>query len=124
MKNVSLGPLEQEVMTCVWEKKDCTARDVLNCLSLNKEIAYNTIQTIMSRLVGKGMLRRRLVGKTHKYNPIVSQKNTIQALVSQAMRGLKGNFGDEALIAFVDGLENISQETRKKLIEKLQKNAK
>lgn len=124
VKNVSLGPLEQEVMKCVWQKKNCTARDIVDCLSQDREIAYNTIQTIMTRLVDKGLLKRRLVGKTHTYKPVASQKNILQSLISQTVSGFTGQFGEEALIAFVDGLDDISEETRQKLIEKLQKNEK
>lgn len=121
MKNVSLGPLEQEVMSCVWKKKSCTARDVVECLSQDREIAYNTIQTIMTRLVDKGLLKRKLEGKTHLYKPAVKQKNILASLINQTMGSITGQFGEEALIAFVDGLDDISDETRQKLIKKLQK---
>lgn len=121
MKKVSLGPLEQEVMACIWEKKTCTARDIVECLSQDREIAYNTVQTIMTRLVDKGLLKRKLQGKTHVYKPAAKQKNILSSLINQIMGSFTGQFGEEALIAFVDGLDDISEETRKKLIEKLQK---
>ena len=120
MNNVSLGPLEQEVMKCVWQKKICTTRDIVDCLNEDREIAYNTIQTIMTRLVDKGLLKRTLQGKTHIYKPMVKRRNILQSIVSQSMDGFMNQFGEDALIAFVDGLDDISDETRKKLIEKLQ----
>ena len=121
MKNVSLGPLEQEVMNCVWQKKTCTTRDIVECLNQDREIAYNTIQTIMTRLVDKGLLKRTLKGKTHIYQPKQKKKNILQSLISQNMKGFMNQFGEDALIAFVDGLDKISNETRQKLIHKLQK---
>lgn len=121
MKNVSLGPLEQEVMKCVWEKKSCTAREIVDCLSQDREIAYNTIQTVMTRLAEKGLLKRKLEGKTHVYKPAVKQKNILSSLINQTMGSITHQFGEEALIAFVDGLDHISDETRQKLIKKLQK---
>ena len=124
MKNVSLGPLEQEVMGCIWKRQHCTARDVVECLDQNREIAYNTIQTIMTRLVDKGLLKRKLEGKTHVYKPVARQKNVLLSLLNQTISDFTGQFGEEALIAFVDGLDDISAETRQKLIEKLQKNEK
>lgn len=120
MKNVSLGPLEQDVMRCIWKNKTCTARDVVECLGQNREIAYNTIQTIMTRLVDKGLLKRKLEGKTHVYKPAAKQKSVLLSLITQTMSGFTGQFGEEALIAFVDGLDDISEDTRQKLIEKLQ----
>ena len=124
MNKVSLGPLEQQVMSCVWKNKTCTARDVVERLGQNREIAYNTIQTIMTRLVDKGLLKRKLEGKTHIYKPAVRQKNVLSTLLNQTMNNFTSQFGEEALIAFVDGLDDISAETRQKLIEKLQKNEK
>ncbi|PIP85590.1 hypothetical protein COY48_00480 [Candidatus Collierbacteria bacterium CG_4_10_14_0_8_um_filter_43_86] len=120
MKTVSLGPLEQKVMKCVWQKKTCTARDIVECLNEDKEIAYNTIQTVMTRLVNKDLLKRTLQGKTHVYKPMVKRKSVLQSIVSQSMDGFTSQFGEDALIAFVDGLDSISDETRQKLIKKLQ----
>lgn len=124
MKHVSLGPLEQEVMKCAWQKKNCTARDIVDCLSQERKIAYNTIQTIMTRLVDKGLLKRKLEGKTHTYKPAAKQKNVLSCLLNQTMGNFTSQFGENALIAFVDGLDDISEETRRKLIEKLRKNEK
>jgi len=128
MKNISLGPLEQEVMSCVWNlssckagNNTCTTRDVVECLGQNREIAHNTIQTIMTRLVDKGLLKRKLEGKTHVYKSAAKQKNVLSSLLNKTMGHLTSQFGEEALIAFVDGLDDISAETRQKLIEKLQK---
>lgn len=108
-------------MACIWEKKTCTARDIVDCISQDREIAYNTVQTIMTRLVDKGLLKRKLQGKTHVYKPAAKQKNILSSLINQTMGNFTGQFGEEALIAFVDGLDDISEDTRQKLIEKLQK---
>jgi predicted transcriptional regulator len=107
-------------MKWVWQKKTCTARDIVKCLSQDREIAYNTVQTIMTRLVAKGLLKRTLQGKTHGYKPTVKRKSVLQLIISQSMDGFMNQFGEDALIAFVDGLDDISEETRQKLVEKLQ----
>lgn len=119
MKNISLGPLEQEVMAYTWRKKTCTARDVVKHVNQDRNIAYNTIQTIMTRLVDKGLLKRKLKGKTHVYKPTVMKKNILPSLINQTMGNFTNQFGEEALITFVDGLNNISEKTRQKLIKKL-----
>jgi len=108
-------------MKCIWQMKICTARDIVDCLNQDREIAYNTIQTIMTRLVDKGLLQRTLRGRAHLYKPIVKKKNILQSIINQSMTGIISQFGEEALIAFVDELDDISIETRQKLIRKLQK---
>lgn len=107
-------------MGCIWHKKARTARDVVEYLSQNREIAYNTVQTIMTRLIDKGLLRRKLEGKTHVYKPAAKQKNILSSLINQTMGTLSSQFGEEVLVAFVDSLDDISDETRQKLIKKLQ----
>lgn len=119
MKSFFIGPLEQRVMKCVWRKEKCTTRDVWNCLNQEKVIAYNTIQTIMTRLIDKGLLKRTLQGKTHLYQAKQKKQSTLQSAISQVMSSFTNQFGDDALIAFVDGLDDISDETRQKLIKKL-----
>ena len=78
----------------------------------------------MTRLVDKGLLLRKLEGKTHVYKPAAKQKNVLSSLLNQTVGNFTRQFGEAALIAFVDGLDDISAETRQKLIEKLQKNEK
>jgi len=120
MKNISLGPLEQQIMKYVWDYKDCTARDVLTSLSPEHKVAYTTVQTIMTRLVNKGIIKRTLVGKAHVYSPLLKKQGILKSAISQAMSGFLTRFDEDALVAFVDGLEDISDETRMKLIRKLQ----
>lgn len=120
MKDISLGPLEQRIMKYVWDNKNCTARDVFKSLSTEHKIAYTTVQTIMTRLVNKRVLKRTLIGKSHVYNPLLKKQGILKSAIKHAMSGFIGQFNEDALVAFVDGLEDISDETRMKLIRKLQ----
>lgn len=119
VSNISLGPLEQEVMKQVWLFKSCTTRQVHQRLSLVKAVSYNTVQTIMTRLFAKGLLSRRLEGKTHIYIPLHTQQKTLQSAITGLMSSFLEQFGEEALVAFVDGLGTVSVETKTKLVRKL-----
>lgn len=121
MKSISLGPLEQQVMKYIWDSQNCTARDVLSSLSINHAVAYTTVQTIMTRLVKKGLIKRVLVGKTHLYKPLLKKQGILKSAIGQAMGGFIAQFDEDALVAFVEGLDDISDETRMKLIRKLQR---
>lgn len=120
MHDISLGPLEQQIMKYIWNNKDCTAKDVLNSLSADNKVAYTTVQTVMTRLTKKGLIKRKLVGKTHIYKPLLKKQGALKLAIGQVMGGFINQFEEDALIAFVDGLSDISDETRKKLIRKLQ----
>ena len=70
-----LGPLELEVMRVVWRLKSVTVRDVLDSLAgEERNPAYTTIQTVMTRLEDKGFLKHKLHGKTYHYMAKVSQE--------------------------------------------------
>lgn len=120
MKDLSIGPLEQEVMNCVWEHDSVTTREVFTCLNQNRKLAYNTIQTIMTRLTTKGLLTRKKKGKAHIYKAKGSKQDSIQAAIHTEMASYVDKFGEDALVAFVDGIGKITDDTRQKLIKKLE----
>ena len=56
-----LGPLESQIMGIVWEMQQATASDVHHELQVsrqreNRDIAYTTVMTTMSRLYEKNIL--------------------------------------------------------------------
>jgi predicted transcriptional regulator len=62
------GELEAEVMVALWAADGpLTAAEVLTALGAG--LAYNTVQTILIRLLDKGLLRRRSSGRAHAYWP-------------------------------------------------------
>lgn len=67
---LGLGPLEYEVMNSVWSRGAwATIGDVIEDLNARatRPHAYSTVKTIFAKLVRKGMLRKRAVGKAHEF---------------------------------------------------------
>jgi predicted transcriptional regulator len=64
-----LGELERKVMDILWEAtgRELSCRDVANVLP---ESAYTTVATVLDRLVGKGLVRRRMDGGSIRFAPI------------------------------------------------------
>jgi predicted transcriptional regulator len=62
------GELEADVMAALWASAEpMTPADVQS--ALGDGLAYNTVQTILIRLLDKGLLRRRPAGRAHAYWP-------------------------------------------------------
>jgi predicted transcriptional regulator len=122
MKNKMLGPLEQNVMECVWNCKRTTVREVHSCLKKDRKIAYTTVMTIMSRLTEKGYLKRGMVGNRYIYIPSKKRASFIKKTLSTMAKNLMNNFGEEAILTFIDELDKqgLSEEKKKELIAKLQ----
>ena len=105
MTTYNLGPLEQEVMDCLWDEKNLSVSNVHNCLKLKRKIAYTTVMTIMMRLVDKGFLTRSLEGKAYLYSPKKSKEQTAKGVIKKFVNSLVDQYGQEAVTAFTDELK-------------------
>ncbi len=66
---VTLGDLERRVLGIVWDLPDPepTGREVADALPAH---AYTTVATVLDRLVNKGILSRRMDGRSIRFVPI------------------------------------------------------
>ena len=74
---------ELEILQILWEKGDCTVRDVHEILTKNKEAGYTTTLKLMQIMHEKGLVKRDTSSKTHIYSALASQQKTQQHLVSK-----------------------------------------
>jgi len=74
---------ELEILQILWEKGNCTVREVHEILTLNKEAGYTTTLKIMQIMHEKGLVKRDTSSKTHIYSALASQQKTQQHLVSK-----------------------------------------
>jgi predicted transcriptional regulator len=92
-------------MEILWTRGRASVRDVLAALSAQREIAYTTVMTVMTRLWEQGILAREREGKTYLYRPAQTREQ-FRAVVSGAIvDDLVADFGDVALAHFVAALE-------------------
>ena len=112
-----LGELEAEIMRVVWPRGEATVRDVLEALNAARErqVAYTTVMTVMSRLAEKGLLRRRLVGKAHHYEVAQTEEQFLHAASRRLIRSLIDDFGEVAIAEFLAELEQVEPERRRRL---------
>lgn len=85
-----LGFLEAEVMDAVWSGGELSVRDVRESLKRKKAYSFNTIMTVMNRLVEKKLLSKRSQGGAFVYRAAVEKdaflrevtKSVVSAIVS------------------------------------------
>lgn len=102
-----LGPLEAQIMVIVWQIERATAADVHHELQLarqaeNRNIAYTTVMTTMSRLYEKNILKRRKVGMSFLYTPVLDQPAFIQHIVKNVIDSLVNDYSDPVFHYFVE----------------------
>jgi len=112
-----LGELEAEIMRIVWPRGEATVRDVLDALNSARErqVAYTTVMTVMSRLAEKGLLRRQLVGKAHHYEVAQTEEQFLHAASRRLIRSLLDDFGEVAIAEFLAELQQVEPERRRRL---------
>ena len=104
-----LGELEAQVMSVLWEGGATTVRDVLAEVNRERQrpIAYTTVMTVMARLADKGLLRRRLVGKTHHYEPAQTREQFLSESSREVVKALVADFGEVAIVQFLEQIERL-----------------
>ena len=98
-----LGDLERRVMEILWREADSevTGRQVADRLP---EYAYTTVATVLDRLTHKGVVKRRLDGRTIRFTAIGSKGAHTAVLMHHALAEDKDP--DAALVRFVENLSD------------------
>ncbi|RRR75585.1 MAG: BlaI/MecI/CopY family transcriptional regulator [Candidatus Viridilinea halotolerans] len=99
-----LGPLETEIMQILWEDERNTVKKVHRRLAQQRDIAYTTVMTTMSRLAEKGVLNRYREGLAYVYSPAITEEDFVQMVVRQVLDGLLDDYSDTAIEYMVDYL--------------------
>lgn len=99
-----LGSLEAKIMADVWRHGESSVGDVLERLNANqrKQLAYNTVMSVMARLAEKGLLERHREGRAYHYRPAVTKKDFVRHQAAQRADELLDEFGGAAVAGFVD----------------------
>ncbi len=115
-----LGPLETEIMQVVWQDDRSTVKKVHRKLSQQREIAYTTVMTTMSRLAEKGVLNRHREGLAYVYTPAITEGEFVTMVVQQVLDGLLEDYSDTAVDYMIDYFARNDPNELKKLQRSLQ----
>lgn len=98
----SLFDLEADVMEIVWSEawQAFSVGDVHQRLEKERDIAYTTVMTTVSRLHDKGLLGRERDGKRYLYHPLMDKDEFLRSMAREVLGSLfdAGLEGAEALL--------------------------
>jgi predicted transcriptional regulator len=121
-KQLSLGPLETEILHIVWELGTVTVKEVHERILADpdRELAYTSVTTVLRRLTKKGWLTCEKQERAFRWQPLVSRQ---EARVLQAHHQLNqflavGN--PDVVAAFADSLDAASVEQIEAIAQRLQ----
>jgi predicted transcriptional regulator len=107
----------------VWQLNEATVQQIRDRLPADRSLAYNTVQTLLSRLEQKGYLKHREEGRAHVFSPLVRREEVIKTTVRDFLGRLFG--GDpKPLVQFLAEDGKIDEEDIKRLRELIKKRKK
>jgi predicted transcriptional regulator len=80
-------PLELACLKALWSLQEGNVRAVQELVARSRPLAYTTIMTVLDRLVRKGNLTRRKVGRAFVYSPEASRDSMRRAAVRELLDG-------------------------------------
>lgn len=105
MAKVDSSPLtdaQREIMEIVWQRGEVTVSEVRNALAARRELARNTVQTMIVRLEEKGWLKHREQGRTFVYSANRPRSVSLGAKVAQMVDRLFAGSPEEMVTALIE----------------------
>jgi predicted transcriptional regulator len=98
-RSQSLTPLELEMMQVLWREGPSNVQAVHT--SLQSDLAYTTVQTVLNVLHQKGRVRRALKGRAYEYRPAASKESVLGQAVRDLIRRMFGGSSEELVMSLV-----------------------
>ncbi|MFD1954946.1 BlaI/MecI/CopY family transcriptional regulator [Paenibacillus thailandensis] len=114
------GPLEAKIMTILWNEPDLYIKDVTQRLEKQgKPVSFNTVMTIMNRLVDKGALNKTSAGRASRYSPVESREHFVENRSRELSQELLEDFGPLVVSHMFDALEEVDPKILAELEQKI-----
>jgi BlaI family transcriptional regulator, penicillinase repressor len=97
-----LTPLETEVLQALWDGA-CTVQEAR--VRLPRDLAYNTVQTVLNLLVRKGSVTRTRSSRAFAYRPSVSRLDVAKRATRELLDRLFGGSSEELVLSLVETRE-------------------
>lgn len=113
------GDLERALLNALWSRQEATARDLYEDVSPPRGIVYTTVAKVLDRLVDKGVVRRRRLGRAYTYRAVARREDTQRAMARGFIEQLADGGPRPAIAALVGALEDVSPDLIDELASEL-----
>ncbi|MCZ8514491.1 BlaI/MecI/CopY family transcriptional regulator [Paenibacillus filicis] len=117
--NRFFGPLEAKIMGILWDGPEMTIKDVQSKLAQEQPANFNTVMTVMNRLVDKGVLQKRANGRSSLYRPTLTREQFLEAQSKELTHDLMEEFGPLVVSHMLDELEDADPALIEQLEQKI-----
>ncbi len=98
----SLSQSQREIMDIVWDRGEVSAVEVREILSAKRDLAKNTVRTLLERMETKGWLTHREDGRTFLYAAAQPRAASIGQKVLEVVENLCGGSAETLMTALLD----------------------
>ena len=90
-------PLELLCLKALWTLREGNVKDVQRIVTETRPLAYTTIMTVLERLLKKGKLERRKVGRAFIYAPTADREEMRRVAIRELLEAFFDGSEDEML---------------------------
>lgn len=104
MSEERLPDAELEVMACLWQLREATARQLREAMTGYRPMAHTSMVTLLGRLEAKGLVKRAKgpVGKAFVYTPLRRPDKTYRRVVGDVLQRIFGGNGPALVASLFD----------------------
>jgi BlaI family penicillinase repressor len=97
-----LTPAQGEIMEIVWDREEVSASEVRRILSRTREVARNTVRTLLERIEEKGWIKHREEGRTFLYSAAQPRQVTVGQKVQTLIETMCAGSPETLVTALLD----------------------
>lgn len=119
-----LTEAQREIMELFWDLGEATVSEIHERVARRRDVARNTIQTLIVRLEEKGWLRHVENGRTFIYSPAKPKTKSLGARISHIVDRLFGGSPEQLVNALLEhrGLSDSELENIRAMIDQAESN--
>jgi BlaI family transcriptional regulator, penicillinase repressor len=102
------SPRELDVLKALWALGSGSVREVHQRMCPGGELAFNTVQTLLRIMEGKGLVGHRVEGRTFVYEPRYSRDRVTSRLLHRVFDGAL----DQAVLSLLEAKDASEEELR------------
>ncbi len=108
-----LSQAQRAIMEIIWERGESSAQEIREVLAPRRDLAKNTVRTMLERMEEKGWLTHREVGRTYLYQAAQPRQASIGQKVWEVVEDLCGGSPEELMSALLDYRGLTAQELKR-----------
>ena len=97
-----LSPAQREIMEIIWTHSELSVSQTRAILSSKRDVARNTVRTLLERMAEKGWLKYREEGRTYLYSAAQPRHTSIGERVIDVVEQVCGGSPEKLVTALLD----------------------